>query len=186
MTQNLIVCGKEYFPSTELAHSFGYTPDYVSRLAREGKITAANINRKWFVEKKSLEEFVFQANLGKEVRSDVIKKQRKVERLLHSQSLKRKKSLESSLTHVALAQSLAVFMCVAFMGLLGWTVSSNDIKPIDLANGVKDSYGQIVATVILNSSSLEMFSRSSVATVFITDITDGSSAPLGTNDSITP
>ena len=147
MTQNLVISGKEYRPSAVIAQSFGYTPDYVSRLAREGKIVATNVNRKWFINQESFKEFVRNAEVGKEERSDELKKQRKAEQLLHSLHATHAAPQDRSQSHIALAQSMAVLMCGAFVGLLGWSVTGEDITVADLSGGFENTYTQIADAI---------------------------------------
>lgn len=165
MVQNLIISGKEYLPSAELAQHFGYTADYVSRLAREGKIAATTVDRKWFVDKDSLDEFRQLASLGKDVRSTELKKQRKVERLMHSQKEKVKNHGHVSHVHIALVESVVVFMCGVFVVLLGWTAVGSDIGFEELTVGLEKSYMHITQKVVPNTNPLGVFAEWSVATV---------------------
>jgi len=162
MVQNLIVSGRKYLSSAELARRFGYTPDYLSRLAREGKVAATNINRKWFLDEESLQDFITQMNLGKEIRSTELKQQRKVERLIHSQEVKGIKTKNRTQTHIALAQSCAVLMCGAFVGLLGWSVSSTGITTIQLSVGFENASTQIANAIRPNRNPFISFSDWSV------------------------
>jgi len=166
MAQHLVVNGKEYLTSAEIAQSFGYTPDYVSRLAREGKIVATNVNRKWFINAESVEEFVRSVDVGKEIRSDELKKQRKVERLMHSEEMKKERVGIKVVSHIALAQSFAVLLCGAFVGLLGWSATSANMTLADIAVGFEKSYTQIVDAVIPDQNPLALLSSwASVASV---------------------
>lgn len=166
MVQNLNVSGKDYFPSAELAQRFGYTSDYLSRLAREGKIVATNVNRKWFIDEDSLKLFIQESNLGKEARSTELKKKRKIERLVYDQSLKQEKKQGPEKLQIALAQSTVVFMCMLVVGLLGWTVVDSNIGLQELGFGFEDSYRHIGEAVLPDTSMVKTFSANSIAAVF--------------------
>jgi hypothetical protein len=162
MTQNLTISGREYRASAEIARSFEYTPDYVSRLAREGKIVATNVNRKWFIDVVSFEEFVLSTDLQKEARSEELKKLRRVDRLLHTQEVKQHIVKDTSRVHIAVAESFAVLMCGAFVGLLGWSVSGADVTPSDLATGFENAYTQIADALTPSPNLFNTFTNWSV------------------------
>jgi len=161
----MMVNGKEYVPSAEIAAQFGYTSDYVSRLAREGKIVAANINRKWFIQEQSLKDFSALAESEKEERSIHLKQQRKIERLMHVQEIQKHKKKEKMHIHIALTQSLAVVLCGFFAGLLGWVASGSNLGVQDLAYGTQQASEQIIESLVSGSQFLASFSGWSVATV---------------------
>ncbi len=56
-----------------------YTRDYIARIAREGKISAVQIDRQWFVESTSLQNFYEQSLIEDEVRSRHLSHTRKLE-----------------------------------------------------------------------------------------------------------
>jgi len=56
-----------------------YSRDYIARIAREGKITAVQIDRQWFVESTSLQNFYEQSLIEEEVRKRHLSKKRKLE-----------------------------------------------------------------------------------------------------------
>ncbi|MEK7613539.1 MAG: hypothetical protein AAB439_01520, partial [Patescibacteria group bacterium] len=53
-----IINGKKFLSSKEAAESFGYSSDYISKLAREAKVVAHRVGKLWFVEEDSLNLFV--------------------------------------------------------------------------------------------------------------------------------
>jgi len=65
---------------------FGYTGDYITRLAREGKIRGEKKSGKWFVEYASLEKFVEQVRIEKERRSRELQRERLKEQRQFAQS----------------------------------------------------------------------------------------------------
>ena len=167
MSKSLFVGGKEYVPSAELAKIFGYTSDYVSRLAREKKVIAACIDRKWFIEKASLETFVQLSNNEKNNRRLELKKQRKVEQMMYATQKKNKIAKKRSYTHVALAQSVAVLMCGVFVGMLGFIVSGSNMDMSMLTEGMKSTRVQIATAVLPRTDVFGNFSPwTALATVF--------------------
>lgn len=66
--------------ASEAAKAFGYTGDYVARLARQGKIKAGRIGRQWFVDPTSLEYFVNRTQQSQKKRIKNIRLERKAER----------------------------------------------------------------------------------------------------------
>lgn len=66
--------------SVEAAERFGYTSDYVARLARQGKIKAGRVGRQWFVDPNSLEAFRLKTQQALEKRNRALKAVRKAER----------------------------------------------------------------------------------------------------------
>lgn len=79
MAQQLIVNNQRYQPSAQLAQEFGYSLNYVSRLAREGKIDATQVGRQWFVNPESLQLFFSEAEKKKEVLRNELRIHRKHE-----------------------------------------------------------------------------------------------------------
>ena len=71
---------KEYLSSKEAGRVSGYTNDYISRLAREGKIDAHRVGTQWFVEPKSLDAFLQFAQKARETRKELLRAERQKER----------------------------------------------------------------------------------------------------------
>jgi hypothetical protein len=76
----------------------GYSPDYVTRLAREKKIIAAQVGRRWFVDMSSVEKYVAAMSAEQEVRKQQLSEERRRERQYklaleknQSKQIKRKK-----------------------------------------------------------------------------------------------
>ena len=58
MSEQLEINGIPYVPVAQAAKQFGYTSDYLTKLAREKKISGSKIHRRWFVSVESIEEFL--------------------------------------------------------------------------------------------------------------------------------
>jgi len=68
---------EKYIPTRDAAHAADLHPDYVARLAREGKIRAKRLGRKWHVETDSLTAFV-RAQAGETARRNEELKHKRV------------------------------------------------------------------------------------------------------------
>ena len=79
MSQQVTINGKKFEPSAALARQFGYSMDYVSRLAREGKVEATRVGRQWFVEALSLKNFVEEISKQKEANREQLRIERRLE-----------------------------------------------------------------------------------------------------------
>lgn len=66
-------------PAKDAGHLVGYTADYVSKLAREGKIAGKKIGKMWFVEEASLRKFSRGITLVEKQRLDALRKSRVTE-----------------------------------------------------------------------------------------------------------
>lgn len=150
MSQHLSVNGKEYIPSNELASTFGYSSDYIGKLARDEKILGTLIGRQWFVEPESLKTFLLKTEVEKKIRKEELSLQRKAEHLAHQKGLALESS--SSLGSVALAQALVIISCGFLLGGLGWVSTEAGLKPADLAYGATESLALIGRSVFPNSA----------------------------------
>ena len=50
--------GRRYFLASEAAADFGFSPDHIARLARQGKINGRRVGKKWYVESESLRAYL--------------------------------------------------------------------------------------------------------------------------------
>jgi len=152
MSKSLEINGKEYQASAVVAREFGYTSDYVSRLARERKIEASQVGRQWFIEVASLREFISSSEKEKEIRSKKLREQRQQERQLHErryeQETKVLVSADKEQEYIAVAQSVAVMMCGLIVGLLGWVAIENHTGLQELAAGASDVSNQLVQQIV--------------------------------------
>lgn len=133
MSNVLTINGKKYIQSNQLAREFGYTTDYIGRLAREEKILATQVGRQWFVEPESLRVFSHQAQIEKEIRKEELRQRRKIEHLAHAKKETPVLQMKSSV--LALAQLLLILSCGAFVGGLGFVVNSEGLGWSDLQQG---------------------------------------------------
>ena len=73
--------GIQFLSSKEAARVSGYSSDYVSRLARQGKIIATRIGTQWFVDPNSLDKFLIDSAQAEEERLKQLSELRKIERV---------------------------------------------------------------------------------------------------------
>ncbi len=98
----------DYIPAGEAGRIFGYTADYVTRLAREGKVAAQRIGKQWLVNADSLATFVASSSKNKELRSDRIRRERQLGRIQFQKKVVRAKAVPSPYTPVAFSDSLTL------------------------------------------------------------------------------
>lgn len=166
MSKSLVVCGKKYYSSVTIAQTFNYTPDYVSKIAREGKVEATRVGRQWFIDEDSVHDFVRLKNVNKLERKVLLQKERQAERLIHQLKQNEQPKNNDAPYLIALTQSLAVIACGFIVGALGWTVVDNETGITEIVSGATSVTEQIFARVAPSASSLKIISQwSSVATV---------------------
>lgn len=79
MEQSLEIDGRHLLPIREILGEVSYSSDYVTRLAREGKIFATMVGRQWFVDVDSLKSYESNSNLEQEIRKKHLSFERKFE-----------------------------------------------------------------------------------------------------------
>lgn len=136
MAESLTINGKEYIPSTVLAVRFNYTPDYIAKLARDEKILATQVGRLWFIEPSSLETFLKQVEIQKNIRKEELRRERQVEHLSH-QSHKEVAIKAASFSPEAFAQAVVIVLCGTLVGGLGWVAASEGVGVSSLASGAR-------------------------------------------------
>ncbi len=70
-------------PLKDVGSLVPYSKDYVARLARDGKIAAAQINRQWYIDPESLKNFFDHAQLEIKARAEYLRSLRREELNLH-------------------------------------------------------------------------------------------------------
>lgn len=144
MAQSLTVNGKEYLPSNELALRHNYTPDYIAKLARDEKILATQIGRTWFIEPTSLESFLHQTQIEKNIRKEELSRQRKIEHSLH-QKTERPPKLGSPIS--AVLQTALIALCGLFVGGLGYVATDAGLGAEEFALGIEHNARAIVSGI---------------------------------------
>ncbi len=79
MESGIVIGNRTLVPLKVAASSVSYSRDYVARLAREGKIAAAQVNRQWYIDPVSLQNFCEHAQLEVLARSEYVRELRRNE-----------------------------------------------------------------------------------------------------------
>lgn len=132
MSQQLVIGNRSYTSSSILARQFSYTADYLSKLARDGKVEATRVGRKWYINEDSLTQFITELKSLKEEKNHQLRISRKKERQSFVDT--------TLLPHVKMGivspprqfevilQSVAVLLCGALVGLLSFTIFTEKIS----------------------------------------------------------
>ncbi|HEY4502781.1 MAG TPA: helix-turn-helix domain-containing protein, partial [Candidatus Paceibacterota bacterium] len=69
---------RELISSKDAAQRAGFTHDYISRLCRFGKVDGEKIGNAWYIDERSLEDFLAKQQAKREVRKQALSEERKV------------------------------------------------------------------------------------------------------------
>ena len=83
MNAEIKINGNSLTSIREASTEVSYSRDYVTRLAREGKIVASLIGRQWFVDLESLKNYAVQSQIESDLRKVQLSEERKNEQLFH-------------------------------------------------------------------------------------------------------
>ncbi len=75
---------RKLVPLKDVTKIVPYSKDYVARLARDGRVAAAQINRQWYIDAESLKNFFEHAQLEVQARTAYTRALRKEELDLHA------------------------------------------------------------------------------------------------------
>lgn len=117
MNSTLEIDGKMLHPIKEAAQSTKYSRDYITRLAREGKVVASYIGRQWFVDLVSLQSYAENAALEQEVRKKILSQERKRERQLR-EAVEEQRSFHVKRSHSLNMRAAVTAAFVLAVGLL--------------------------------------------------------------------
>ena len=117
--------GKKLTSIREACSEVSYSRDYVTRLAREGKIVASLIGRQWFVDILSLENYAVQSKVEAELRKTQLSEERKQEQIFYKTKEQQELSRQTSASTVRMRAVLASGSVLALgliAGVFGYTV----------------------------------------------------------------
>jgi hypothetical protein len=127
MTDSLDINGRELQSIKHAAKQTGYSHDYVTKLAREGKIVAAQIGRNWFVDIDSLQHYSSVAQTEQLIRQRHLSEERKNERASRVAAEKRTEEQERYRRRFT-RMSKAVACAVLLLGLVtGFALQRNPV-----------------------------------------------------------
>lgn len=182
MSKVVDIDGVRFESSASLAARFGYSSDYVSRLAREGRVEASRMGRLWFIDTASFTRFVASAEEDKKKRSEEIRTMRQTER--ESYEVKTRSRVPGKFTFnfppqeelVPLAQTVAVVMCGLFVGVLGWQAHQEKVSVLDAATGFESITGQFVSVFVDGADEARVAAAAAVSSVVLEGSVDTESS----------
>lgn len=119
---------KNMFSIKAAATATGYSRDYITKLARDGKIVATQVGRQWYLDLESLTQYATIADLEQKVRNKHLSEERRNERLVAvmiDENLARREKIQSGLFRQARvsASLLLLGLVVSSFGLTGFFAS---------------------------------------------------------------
>lgn len=151
MSQTFSVNGKEYFQSSVLAASFGYSSDHIAKLARQEKILGVQIDRQWFIEPESLKTFLLQVAVEKKIRKEELHLERKAVLASGLRQIAKKKSPYAP--SAAFLQALAIFVSGSLLGGFSFIAASERISLADAVIEAAEEEVQFAADILAPSAS---------------------------------
>ena len=152
MSSTLSVNHEEYQTSAEIARRFGYTKDYVTKLAREEKIEARQVGRQWFIDPDAFAEFFIAKEVEKHQRSEQLRKERKLERALigtTTTDTTTGTSMETKRPRRYFAvEACLVMMCGLLVGQIGWIAQSAHLNVTDAVVATRTVTNQLRSNML--------------------------------------
>lgn len=105
----------------EVALKVGYSRDYITRLAREQKITASQIGRQWFVDPDSLRSFVDFTEIEKKARKNQLRAERQLERSIYEEQQKLQEEIKAQVVRFSpgvYMKSWTIILAGLFLGVV--------------------------------------------------------------------
>lgn len=138
---------RKLIPLKDVSKIVPYSRDYVARLARDGRIAAAQVNRQWYIDADSLKNFFEHSQLEVQARGEYVRELRKQELDLHewwgafeeTQRARRETRPER-----ALQKTLVIVILGLFVGLIVTNLAPV-VTPTQLASLV--TTGQFAAVI---------------------------------------
>ena len=117
MSVTFEIVGKKLQSIKSAAKLTSYSRDYITRLAREQKIVASLIDRKWFIDIDSLQHYESVVALEQKIRQQHLSEERKQERLV-VEEVGRKQTVRKQMSKGHAAHAKRVTVAVLSLGLL--------------------------------------------------------------------
>lgn len=118
MSNGITINGKQFIPARKAGEFVSYGSDYISKLAREGKIEGSRVGSRWYVNLDSLLAFVETTKKEKELRAEKIRAERKLEQTVHRQVVVHTDARKS----LAVLQTLVIAVIGLSVGVAGFAV----------------------------------------------------------------
>lgn len=119
---------KNRFSIKAAATATGYSRDYITKLARDGKIVATQVGRQWYLDLESLTQYATIADLEQKVRNKHLSEERRNERLvaemIDENIARREKILSGFFRQAQVSASLLLLgLVISSFGLTGFFAS---------------------------------------------------------------
>jgi hypothetical protein len=143
MSSSITLGAYTLFPIKDAVSAVPYSRDYISRLAREGKVMSVQVNRQWYIELGSLRKFYEQAQLEELARKTYLSEARRNEldvyealngRLAELEVIREKGGVRS------VWKALVLITCGCLVGVLVQHVNST-FSPIEMEGLMAQSIG---------------------------------------------
>jgi hypothetical protein len=131
---------ENYISASDAAKLIGYSSDYVTRLAREEKIVAKQVNRRWFIEIDSLKLFSLQVASEKRARKEDLREERLHERastLREANEVVLQSHMSTSRVS-ALAQTSVLAVSLFLFVNIVWFSFEEDISASNIVSGLSN------------------------------------------------
>ena len=144
MTEHVDVQRQNFVKPADAAKRVSYTPDYITRLAREGKIDAVKDGRQWLVDLDSLKLFSLEVEADKRRRQEALREERRIEKIVHAFSvLDTTKEIQMPrVTSLALLEATAVMICFVLFGGLLYSVHDSKIALSNVTDSFENVSGE--------------------------------------------
>lgn len=114
MSDSIDINGKKLLPIKEAASTVDYSRDYITRLARERKIVATQIGRRWYVDVNSLKSYQEVSQLEQEIKKQQLSDERKRELVIKS-----KREEKRAVLHKRVSRRVPAIVMMVFVVALG-------------------------------------------------------------------
>lgn len=104
----------------DAARQVGLSHDYIARLTRQGKVFGVKVGRLWYVDLASLQNYLAAIEMEKQVRSKLLKEERRRELEVHQYLVPSEVCPQTSLYHTVLVfgQSASVLALALLLGIV--------------------------------------------------------------------
>lgn len=158
----------------------GYSRDYITKLARDGKVLATQINRQWHVDLKSLQQYAEVSTIEQQIKkahlSEVRRHERQVKEVLFMNSEKRKEKIQKQSQRAKQTVGVMIVMAMFLSSVLTSSLSSFvdmlDTQSASVAGNLRPVYAD--TTVIYGESNqTSVFFDETPATMTLSENDEG-------------
>ncbi len=129
MAKVLEIDGKKLHSIKSATALVSYSSDYITRLAREGKIVASHIGRQWYIDVESLKHYESIMEIEQSIRKQKLSEERKQERSLREEVTQRKVA-RAKAHRVKANRTKVVVAAAVFLGLFSGYLFENTFSQL--------------------------------------------------------